>query len=142
MPFQRVPPQKDGEFHLRHCIKQGPPPVQRTFGSGRCIAACAAAGKAKAHGDDRDLFGIVKNIFGYAQPGPQPLSAGVVERPALRVRNASRRLPDNQYMRGRRRLNDRFWPKRQIIAKRAFANFLDQLVDWVSRDGQPCGARS
>ena len=141
MPFERVPPQQDGKFDLRHRIEQGPPPVHRAFGSGRYIAARAAAGETKTHGDDRDLVGIVKDIFGYAQPGPQPLSAGVVERSTLGMCDPARCLTDNQYTRGRRRLNDWFWPKGQIIAKCAFANALDQTVDGFSRDGQPCGAR-
>ena len=142
MPFKRVPPQQDGDFDLRHCVKQGPPPVQRAFGARRGIAARPASGKAETHGDYGDFRGIVKDIFSYAQPCSKPLPAGIVKRPPLGVRNTARRLPGNQDACCGGGLNDRLWPKRQIIANRAFANALDQLVDGFSRDGQPCGARS
>ena len=96
MPFERVPPQQDGEFDLRHCVKQGPPPVQRAFGARRGIAARPTSGKAETHGDDRDLVRIIKHVFSYAQPRTKPLPAGIIKRTALGVRNAARRLPDNQ----------------------------------------------
>ena len=115
--------------------------MARTFGARCRIAGSSRAGKAKTHGDNAKFCGVVENIFGNAQPCPQPPTAGIIKRAAFGMRNPARGLSNNQYARSGRRLNDWFWPKWQIIAKRTFANLVDQLVNKVSRVRQLSGAR-
>ena len=141
VPFERMSPKQYGKLHLRHGIKQWPPPMVRTFGARCCIAASSGSGKTETHGDNGYFRCVVENIFGHAHPRSQPITAGIIERSALGMRDSPRSLADNQDPRGTRRLHDRLWPKGQVIAKYTFANLLDQLVDEISRDDLPYDAR-
>src|SRR3546814_10744678 len=64
---------------MRH---QPAAPRRRAFRARRQIAGFAGAGKAETHRHDRDLSRVVEHVARNAEPAPQPLAAGFVERHA------------------------------------------------------------
>src|SRR5512142_1502383 len=106
-------------------------PMDRTFRTRRLIAASRVIPrKAKAHGDDGDLFLIIENALFHGEPIAQPVPGTVIVRQTAFMNADSRRLAGNADLRGTANAQDRAHAVGENIgADAALANIGDKRAE-------------
>ena len=110
------------------------PPMARAFPAGRKVGAVAIiAREAEAHGKESEFGWIVELVATDAEPGPQPVTRGIVERETRSMGTQSRRLADDEKLGLGRNLQNRAWRMgqrrsyRMVETEAAAAHFVSNV---------------
>jgi len=136
MPALRISADENGGLDVGRSRHQPRAPMGGAFPARRQVGPLVViAGKAKAHGNDRELPGVIEFVPGDAHPVAQAVARRIVEGLAGAMDEIARRLTEDGEARRHGRLQHRARFMRQgrdegrIHADAAGANLLMQLLE-------------
>lgn len=134
MPILRKLPDYEDKFQSVQKRQGALAPRFCTFGPWRQVTGFPGAGIAKSHGQKGELQWIVKVIPSDAEPLPQAVATGIVERQSCFMDTLAGRLCGHQNSGPGIKLKYRPWTQRQMVrANPARFHPGDQFMEVLSR---------